>query len=83
MKDPNFNNDTFYVPFDEDISELSGIVVVLCGEFPDPTTAISFISRKEDVDKVRSDAKCNSKFCKKKMKFNSSNKAMHCWQHWF
>ena len=60
MKDPNFNNDTFYVPFDEDISELSGIVVVLCGEFPDPTTAISFISKKEDVDKVRSVANCNS-----------------------
>ena len=53
MKDANFNNDSFYVPVDEDISKLSGIVVVLCGEFPDPTSAISFISKKEDVAKVR------------------------------
>ena len=82
MKDPNFNNDTFYVPFDEDISELSGIVVVLCGEFPDPTSAISFISKKEDVDKVRSVANCKFRFWKK-MQFYSPNKAMHNWQDWF
>ena len=45
--------DYFYVPKDEEFTNLSGIVVVLSGEYFDPCTEdISFISKKEDVDKV-------------------------------
>ena len=52
MKDSNFNNDTFYVPANEDILNLSGIVVVLSGELREERRPISFISKKEDVTKV-------------------------------
>ena len=52
MKDSNFNNDTFYVPANEDIWNLSGIVVVLSGELREERRPISFISKKEDVTKV-------------------------------
>ena len=52
MKDPNFNSDTFYVPANEDIWNLSGIVVVLSGELREERRPISFISKKEDVTKV-------------------------------
>ena len=51
MKDSNFNNDTFYVPADEYIWNLSGIVVVLSGELREERRPISFISKK-DVTKV-------------------------------
>ena len=52
MKGSNFNNDTFYVPVNEDIWNLSGIVVVLSGELREDRRPISFISKKEDVTKV-------------------------------
>ena len=44
--------DSFYVPQNEDFNNLSGIVLALSGEYFEPTAAISFISKKEDVSKV-------------------------------
>ena len=45
--------DYFYVPKYEEFTNLSGMVVVLSGEYFDPCTEdISFISKKEDVYKV-------------------------------
>ena len=43
--------DCFYVPEDEEFSNLSGIVVVLINEYS-PNSLISFISKEKDVDKV-------------------------------
>ena len=45
--------DYFYVPKYEEFTNLSGMVVVLSGEYFDPCIEdISFISKKEDVYKV-------------------------------
>ena len=43
--------DCFYVPEDEEFTNLSGIVVVLINEYS-PNSLISFISKEKDVDKV-------------------------------
>ena len=55
-KNPIVDNDvvvdSFYVPQNEDFNNLSGIVLALSGEYFEPTAAISFISKKEDVSKV-------------------------------
>ena len=45
--------DSFYVPQNEDFNNLSGIVLALSGEYFEPTAAISFISKKEDISKVK------------------------------
>lgn len=42
----------FYVPEDEDNESFSGIALVLFGEYHEPTTAFSYFSKKEDVQKV-------------------------------
>ena len=43
----------FYIPESDDPPRLlSGMVIALFGEFPDPTTALSYFSKKEDTDKV-------------------------------
>ena len=43
----------FYIPKSDDPPRLlSGMVIALFGEFPDPTTALSYFSKKEDIDKV-------------------------------
>ena len=43
----------FYIPESDDPPRLlSGMVIALFGEFPDPTTALSYFSKKEDIDKV-------------------------------
>ena len=42
----------FYIPESDDPPRLlSGMVIALFGEFPDPTTALSYFSKKEDTDK--------------------------------
>ena len=43
--------DCFYVPEDEEFTNLSGIVVVLINEYS-PNSLISFISKEKDADKV-------------------------------
>ena len=43
--------DCFYVPEDEELTNLSGIVVVLINEWS-PNSLISFISKEKDVDKL-------------------------------
>lgn len=43
----------FYIPESDDPPRLlSGMVIALFGEFPDPTTALSYFSKKEDIDKM-------------------------------
>ena len=43
----------FYIPESDDPPRLlSGMVIALFGEFPDPTTALSYFSKIEDIDKV-------------------------------
>ena len=43
----------FYIPkSDQPPSFLSGMVLTLSMEFDDPTTALTYFSKKEDVDKV-------------------------------
>ena len=41
-----------YVPAEETKENFSGIALSLFGEYHEPTTAISFTSRKEDAKKV-------------------------------
>ena len=60
IKDSNFNNDAFYVPSNEDIWNLSGIVVVLSGELREERRPISFISKKDDVTKVNKSHQCGN-----------------------
>ena len=43
----------FYIPKHENPIELSGMVIVLFGEYPDPTTAFSYFSKEQDVETVR------------------------------
>jgi len=42
----------FYVPISEHPTELSGMVLTLFGEYPDPTSNLSYFSKEEDVQKV-------------------------------
>ena len=43
----------FYIPeFDEPPSNLSGMVISLFGEHPEPTSVLSYFSKEEDIGKI-------------------------------